>query len=258
MRMIMALAALVAATVSSQNAHAQKWGDLKVKFVFDGKAEEAAAISITRDQAFCGKHDLKDESLIVGKDGGVKNVIVYAYEGRGGAELPAVHPSAKEGGKTLELANDKCRFEPHVLLCRVGDTLKVTNPDEVGHNANMQFLSNTAQNITIPPGASKDVKLALAEPAPITVECNIHPWMKAKVVVLDHGYMAASGEDGSLVIKNLPVGEVALRLNHERQGRMSGLKIGSSALDRRNVFMVEIEEGENDLGVVKIPAKMFK
>lgn len=254
---LLATISLTAFAVTSfvSNVDAQdQWGDLSIKFVVKGDAPAAKKIDPNRDQQFCGKHDLLDESLVVGADGGIKNVIVYAYEGRGGVELPAVHPELKEKTQTIELANKNCRFEPHVVLCRTGDTLKVTNPDPVGHNANLPFLVNTAVNLTVAPDKFVDVKLESAEPAPIPVECNIHPWMQAKVVVLDHPYVAKSDDSGALTIKNLPTGKLAFRVYHESAGRLSGLEIGDGEVDRRNVFEIEVKAGANDLGTVELGA----
>ena len=49
------------------------------------------------------------------------------------------------------------------MVAQTGDTLVVTNPDPIGHNANLQFLANTPQNILIPAGQKKEVPLELPE-----------------------------------------------------------------------------------------------
>ena len=179
------LVALAAATAStamiSSAAYGEETGTLKMTFVYGGAPPVPEKVDVNKDQEFCGKVPLLDEKLVVNSENsGLKNVVFYVYTGRGGSKLPEFAPSSK----TYELANDQCRFEPHVVVLQTGDTLKVTNPDAVGHNANMQFLVNPPQNFQIPPGGDKSVQLDNAEPAPIPVECNIHPWMKAYVVVM--------------------------------------------------------------------------
>ena len=67
-----ALALLVAAP-----AAAQEWGNLKMKFVVDGKAPTPVKLDITKDQAFCGVHGLVNERITVGKNGELANVVVY-------------------------------------------------------------------------------------------------------------------------------------------------------------------------------------
>lgn len=256
-RTLLGLAA-TAATVLSSTTMAAETGTLKAKFVFGGPAPSPAAIDPNKDREFCGKHPLVDESLLVNpQNNGIQNVILYVYTGRGGSKVPKVDPV----NATHDLANDKCRFEPHVVIAQTGDTLKVTNPDAVGHNANLNFFANQPQNFTIPPGGEKEVELKEAEPAPIPVECNIHPWMKAYVVVLDHPYAAVSDKDGVLTIEGLPTGkELTFRVAHEgASGSIDEVKInGKSQKWSRNRFDVMIKPGTNDLGEIEIPAAAFK
>lgn len=239
-------------------ALAEKTGDLKITFKLKGDAPERQKLDVNKDVAFCGKFGLLDERLIVNKEnGGIANVIVYVYtSSRGGTKLPKMDPPKN----THTLANENCRFEPHILITQAGDTLKVTNPDTVGHNCNLSFLKNDAQNFTIAAGQEKSLLIELSEPAPIPVACNIHPWMQAKLVVLDHPFAAVSDENGELVIKGLPAGdEVVFRANHEAGTFRDEIYINGKKDEwKSNRFEVEIEEGENDLGVVEIPLDQFK
>lgn len=249
--------AAVAVTGFGSVAQAEETGTLKMTFVYGGAPPVPEKIDVNKDQAFCGKVPLIDEKLVVNSENsGLKDVIFYVYTGRGGSKLPPFEPS----DKTFELANDQCRFEPHVVLMQTGDTLKVTNPDEVGHNANMQFLANAPQNFQIPPGGEKSVQLEDAEPAPIPVECNIHPWMKAYVVVLEHPFVGVSNENGVLEIKGLPPGELEFRLFHEgATGSIKEVKIdGKKEKLSRNRISLKIKPGMNDLGKIEIPADSFK
>ncbi len=121
--------------MSSVPAMAQK-GDLKIHFEYGGAAPNPSAIDVNKDVQFCGQGKLMNERLLVNpKNKGLKNVVVYVYTGRGGSKLDDVPPAKK----ILTLANDKCRFEPHIVIAQTGDTLKVTNPDTVGHTANLGF-----------------------------------------------------------------------------------------------------------------------
>ncbi len=60
-------------------------------------------------------------------------------------------------------------------------------------------------------------------PLPRPVVCNIHPWMKAHLLSLDHPYMAVSGEDGTFEIKNLPAGTNEFQFWHELPGYLKNL-----------------------------------
>ena len=75
------LSLIVAASVSlaASAASAAEWGSIKGRFVFDGTAPVQAALNIDKDQATCGGHDLKDQSLEVAPTGGIANVVVWVY-----------------------------------------------------------------------------------------------------------------------------------------------------------------------------------
>lgn len=245
MSVVVLLVVAHAAPVTAQT------GDLKVRFQYGGKAPAVSGLVINKDVEFCGKDTVLNERLLVNPDNqGVKNVILYVYTGRGGSKLDPVAPV----NQTHELANNKCRFEPHVVIAQKGDTLKVTNPDAVGHNANLVFINNVQQNFTVAPGQEKLVELTEAEPAPMPVECNIHPWMKAWVVVFDHPYVAASDENGELLIKGIPVGKQTFRVNHEA-GSIRQVSIGGKDEEWKSSRVeLDIKPGLNDLGTVIIPA----
>lgn len=249
---------VIAATAFASVSEAAETGTLKLRFVYEGVAPTPEPIQPAAGAAFCGGVPLVDESLLVDPEtNGIRNLIFYVYTGRGGSVVPESEPPKK----TRELANRNCRFEPHVLLARAGDTLNVTNRDLVGHNTNFNFFANAAANFVIPPGGAVQVAIPEAEPAPIPVECNIHPWMKAYVVVLDHPYAAVSDESGALTIEGLPAGKpLAFRFHHEAfSGSLEEIRIKDQwwPLDR-NRLEIMIHPGLNDLGDVMIPPNAFE
>jgi plastocyanin len=254
MRMFLICATLLVAAP----AWSQDTGTLKVRFAYGGAAFKPQPIDANKDAQFCGQHGLVSERLLVNADnGGLKNVVFYVFTGRGGSKLPA-QPASNE---TIVLANDKCRFEPHIVTVQVGDTIKITNPDPVGHNANMNFFANPAQNITIPPGGEKLVKVEKPEPAVIPVDCNIHPWMRSYVVALDHPFAAVSNENGEIEIQGLPVGEkLVFRLYHEAaDSAIKEVLIEGKATElKKNLLELPIKAGVNDFGTITIPAAALK
>ena len=245
---IRTVAVLLACLLS--NLAMAETGDLKIRFELGGDLPEQKEIDVNKDVQFCGKNKLMDETLVVNPENkGIKNVVVYVYTGRGGSKLDDVDPA----GNTHELINQDCRFEPHIVIAQTGDTLKVTNPDDVGHNANLSFFNNKQQNLMIPAAQEKDVALEKSEPAPIPVDCNIHPWMKAYVVVLDHPFAAVSDENGEMTIKGLPAGEELVFRAYHESGSIKEVVIGGKKdVWKRSRFEMEIEPGMNDLGTVVV------
>jgi plastocyanin len=251
-------AAILTAFLTGPFASSAETGTLKAQFVYGGSVFEPEPIKVDKDAEFCGKHNLTNEKLIVNPASkGIKNVTFYVYTGRGGSKVPEVTSEPK----TVILANENCRFEPRVVVLQVGDTLEITNPDPVGHNANLNFFANPAQNPTIPPNASVKVKIEKPEPAIIPVACNIHPWMSAFVVALDHPFAAVSDEDGRIEIAGLPAGEkLVFRLNHEAaDGAIKEVTIGGKSEElKKNLIEIMIKPGVNDLGTITIPADALK
>ena len=231
-------------------------GTLRMQFIYEGDAMAPAALDVNKDVEFCGRHGLTNEKLQVNPENkGIKNVILYVNTRAGGTKLPEMAPQNRE----LTLANLNCRFEPHIVIAQTGDTLKVTNPDPVGHNANLNFFRNPPQNLTVPSNQEISVALKEAEPAPIPVDCNIHPWMRAYVVVLEHPFAAVSDENGVLEIKDLPAGQsLNFRVYHEgiAQGKsFADVKIDGQPQNwRRNLLDLTIQPGDNDLIQVMVPA----
>ena len=52
----------------------------------------------------------------------------------------------------------------------------------------------------------------------IPVKCNVHPWMKSYIGVVEHPFFAVSKEDGTFEIKGLPPGDYTIEAWHEKLG----------------------------------------
>jgi hypothetical protein len=48
------------------------------------------------------------------------------------------------------------------------------------------------------------------------VQCDVHPWMKAWIAVMNHPFFAVTGQDGKFEIKNIPAGTYELEAWHDR------------------------------------------
>jgi len=121
------------------HADAADWGSLKGRLVFAGDLGKPDAINVNKDVEYCGKHDLVDETIVIGENKGLMHVFVYLYVKKG--KSVDIHPELEKPGDTVVLDNKGCRFEPHTLLVRTGQTLEIRNSDSgIGHNTNAQTL----------------------------------------------------------------------------------------------------------------------
>jgi hypothetical protein len=248
----------LALSILSSAGEAADWGDITGTFVYDGTPPKPAPAKVDKDKAVCGALGLVDESVLVGKGGGLKNVVVYMYLRRG-AKAPAAHPDVKP--QELELDNKGCRFEPHVLCMTTSDTLTLANADPIGHSTKIDFFVNKPQNPALPAGGKLSLKgqITSAESLPSPVSCGIHPWMKSWILVQDHPFFAVSDENGKFTIKNVPAGKHTFRFWQEKAGYVRGVSVGSAKTDpRRGTIELTVKKGANDLGEIKVPASLFK
>lgn len=231
-------------------ASAEETAMLRMRFIFDGEPPPVKQINVAPAFAPLGG-PITDERLLVDpKSRGIKNVLVYVYTGRGGSTID-VSPIQNQR-RRLTMTN--ARFEPHVLVARAGDTLEFVDRGPNQHSPNPSFFANAPQGILVPPGRPQLIPVPKPEPAPIPVHCNIHPWMRAYVVVLDHPFAAVSDSDGNLAIDELPAGSsLTFRVFHEA-GRIDRVKMsGNDTVWHRSRFDVQLASGVNDLGDIFIP-----
>lgn len=246
----------------STDAGSQDRGNLIVQFVFDGTSPEAEKIVPSgADADYCSDNDLVKEDLVIDPDtNGIANVVGWLTVKRG-EDPPAAPPGNDEAKKEpVVLDNIGCRFEPHMVLVQTGQTLIVRNSDQIGHNAKANLLKNAdkAFSDNLPAGRENKYMFDNAESLPMIVECTAHPWMRARLFILDHPYFAKSDKTGKLVIKDLPVGEVTIRFNHELAGNLRAISIGGEETSRRGEVTITIKPGDNDLGVVKLAPSTFE
>jgi plastocyanin len=237
-------------------ATATEWGTLKGRFVVDGAPPAPTPLLVTKDQYCIDKKPMND-TVLVDESGGLANAVVYIFLGRRGKI--EVHPDyAATLSDPVELNNLGCSFHPHVALVRTGQTLDIKNSDPVGHNTKIEGKKNTF-NQTIEVGKTIPYLVQQTEAMPAPVGCSIHPFMKGVILVQDHPYMAASAEDGSFEIVNIPAGKHDFQFWHEAPGYLKNLKFEGGSTDRRGKAELTIPAGGTlDLGDIKVPVGTLK
>ncbi len=234
------------------------YGDISGQILFDGDVPELklavkAGDPTFKDSAICAAVDLKAEELLVDpKTKGVANVFVYIYYKNIERKGIKIHPEAakiKESEKEIVFDQKNCRFIPHVMVVRNGQSVRIKSADNCAHNTRLTCLENDEFNSIIAGNDRKGVlldHLTAPEFLPMPVECNIHPWMKAHWLIIDHPYATVTDKDGRFTIEKLPVGDIEFRIWHERNGY----------IDRK--YVVTVKEGKTQLEPVQVPAKWFE
>jgi len=245
---------LLAISIACQ-AYGQQWGDLSVRFVYDGEPPKPQEVQVDKDVAACGKK-LPDESLLVNaKDGGIANVVMWLHA-TNSQDSPPIHPDLPRPAKEVVVTVRNCRIEPRVLLARPGQDLFSSNQDAVGHNLRGEF----AEALGVIPAGRRELMAHLKkeDSGPIKIECFIHGWMHSWLFVRDSPYIAVSDASGKLAIPKLPTGKWTFRIWHERRGFIRQLVMGGATVElSRQGWSRKIKPGENDLGKILIkPAQL--
>lgn len=236
---------IAATTVQAQTA------TLKMRFVFDGAPPAAKHLDIA--PAFKEVvRPIRDETLIVDPTSkGIRNVVVYVYTGRGGSKLPPIPFIAKR--HTLEMLNG--RFNPHIVIAQAGDTLKLIERDSNIHSPNISFLVNSPRSMLQRPGEPQLIPLQQPEPTAVPIHCNIYPWMRAYLFVLDHPFAACSDPDGNVSIPELPANKrIMFRVFHEAGSIGRVVISGVETNWAKGRFDVDLVAGMNDLGEIFVPS----
>jgi hypothetical protein len=238
------------ATGDDTNAAADgEYGSLTGKFVLEGEIPrlnplvEKGNMNIN-DPAVCSAADIPDDSLVVDPaTKGIANVFVYL------PKAEKVHPRLTESAKKeVDCDQEGCRFIPHALVVRTDQVVRVKSNDNCAHNTKTNTRSNQPVNFILAANdrTGVEVKNRLAEKLPIEVQCNVHNWMNARWLILDHPYGAVSDKEGKFTIADLPAGEHEFVVWQERVGYV----------ERK--YKVKVIGGKTtDLGTIKVPAERF-
>lgn len=223
------------------------------RLVVTGHVPAPEPIGPGRD-ACCQEAAPVDQSVVVGQDGGLANVLVSVEPRRGEPEPP-------KGEAPVEpalLTNKGCAFAPRLLLARVGQPLVLENDDPTLHNVNIDFVRNRAVNVVVEPGGRRELTLERPERKPVGVRCNVHTFMSGWVAVRDDAFAAVSDPSGRFELPPLPEDAWRLRFWHEGRG-LAGLRVGESETDARGEVVVRTPaDGGPDLGTIRIAAESLR
>jgi hypothetical protein len=169
-------------------------------------------MAMTKRQAdpYCAKTPMKEEEVIVGPGGGLKNVIVRITGGVTGHYDPPATPATVD--------QQACMYRPRVQGIMLGQPLKIVNSDQTLHNIHGYKGASTLFNQAEVPGLPPMTKQLTEADQIVKLKCDVHPWMTAYVLVSSNPFFAVTGEDGSFKIPGLPPGNYTLEAWHERFG----------------------------------------
>jgi hypothetical protein len=170
---------------------------------------DAKKLPVTVDHAVCGR-EKDSEELVLSADKGIRNAVVSLLNPPPGAKWKPL-PSP-------QIDQQQCVFVPRVVVVPLGGTVEFLNGDRLLHN--IRGVSEaSAFNRTQPKG--RTIPIVFKKSEILRIDCDLHPWMRAWVVVADHPFYAVTDAQGQFVLEDVPAGSYTLRIWHETLGAVT-------------------------------------
>ena len=188
-------------------------GIIRGKVLWDGPIPKIKDVDMGSTPGCLDIHggNPKSETLVLGNDNSIANILVRIRRG-----LPTT-ASYTAPSDVAEVDQYGCVYKPHVLAIQKGQTISYKNSDVVPHNVHTLSEANPAFNKAVNVGGNPIDRTYDAEEL-FFVKCDIHPWMKCWVHVIDHPFFTVTQEDGQFEIAGLPDGQFELEFWHEKMG----------------------------------------
>lgn len=228
------------------------WATIRGLVKLSGQAPARSPLALSgADAPICSANgQLMSEEVLVGGNNELKNVLLLvSSEIR--KEPGWVHD---DYANTPPLLDEKsgfdqknCVFLSRVFAMQASQTVRIYNSDNLGHNTKIAGgegrggQAAQAFNQLVAAGTSIDYSPGGACNLPMAVSCNIHPWMGAYMMVVDHPYFQVTGDDGVYVLANVPAGvDLELRAWHESKCSFSD----SDGEWKKGRKLVKLEPGQ--------------
>ncbi len=187
---------------------AQDAGSISGRISLAGEPPAKKKLDVTKDKEVCGTVEHFDESLVVGPDKGVRNVVVTVMGAKGG----------KFASQKVELDQKGCKYAPRVVVVPTTGQLDILNSDGILHNIHTYSTANPSIN-KAQPKFKKVMTEKFDKPEIIKAACDAHAWMTGWIVATDHPFVAVTDEKGSFTIKDVPAGNYKVEIWHETLGK---------------------------------------
>ena len=178
---------------------------------YDGVVPQDSVFTVPADQIGCGQ-TITDKSVDMSGTR-VAGAVVWITDIRTGKPLPVA--------RRFELVNSDCLLSPRVQAVLAPGTLNVSSEDVALHRDKIVNVG-TGEMVGIAPfndnGEVVPFDHLLDKPAELEINCELHPWSRAYVLVFDHPYFATTAAGGTFSIDDVPPGTYHVRAWHPTLG----------------------------------------
>lgn len=186
---------------------------LEVVATFVGDAiPEPEEVDVNIDVPVCGHKVFHEEVLVDKATRGLRNVVV---------RLEGIH-QGKAAPALVTVANQECRFEPHVSVAMTGMKLQIRNDDPVLHTTHPYINGANFFNLALTPREPPPPPRPIPRPGLMEVKCDVHKWMKGYVLIHTNPYAGVTDTSGKLRIEGIPPGKYSFVAWHEELGEKRG------------------------------------
>ncbi|MDP7576489.1 MAG: carboxypeptidase regulatory-like domain-containing protein [Pseudomonadales bacterium] len=188
----------------------QSGGAISGTVVFNGTAPDPEVFEVDTDESYCGLKAYSEE-LVVGSNGGIKNVVLSIENIDTG--------KAWDFPTKFIFDQNKCKFNPHVMIIKSKSEGVVLNSDDVVHN--IHTISRGIFNINKSTNGHSEIRIKekkIRKPGVIRVKCDMHYWMKGWWIVAKNPYTVSTNQDGEFLIEDVPAGSYNIKAWHEKLG----------------------------------------
>jgi hypothetical protein len=178
---------------------------------FDGVLPADTVIQLPADAAGCGQRITNHRVQRTGTR--IGGAIVWLSDIRTGKPLPMA--------RRFQLANEDCMLTPQVQAVVAPATLNIVSDDVALHRDRIVNVGTGDLEGIAPFNDNGEVvpfDRVLDTTKQLEITCDLHPWAKAWILVLDHPYFATSERAGTFSIEDVPPGTYRVKAWHPLLG----------------------------------------